>query len=72
MVVTSSCSFTGSSTSTRVDARERFTERALQLIHELTLWAHQPSGLIPDSPPIHVLVVEVILIASRGLLTLYT
>lgn len=48
---------------------ERFALRSLELIQELPFGANNPSRLIPHSPPIHLVVVEVGSFAARCLLT---
>jgi hypothetical protein len=72
MVVVGSSAFAGGCTSTRIDTGEGFTQGALELVHELTLGADQPPWLVPNCPPIHVGIVQILFATSCGLLALNT
>jgi hypothetical protein len=70
VVVIAGGTFTCCGTATRIDARKTLTKRPLQLKHKLPLWTNHPSRLIPDGPPVHVVIDQVFILTACCFLTL--
>jgi len=55
---------------TGVDARQTFTQGALDPMHQLPLGAHHPTRLVPYCPPVHLVVLQVLGRAAYSLFAL--